>query len=246
MALEIIGPGFGRTGTNSLKLALEQLGFGPSHHMFEVRDNPEQLSGWQAVARGESVDWDQVFRGYRSQVDWPGARVWRELAQHWPDAKVILTVRDPDEWFDSVQATIAGFLAARGQHSNDHVNGIAAMAQALIAEQVFDDRLSDRAHATPGLSRPRGGGAGGDRARSGCWSSMRAKAGNPCAPFSARRTSDTLSEDQFVEGVQGRGVEAGLSLGPQLSSDHFGRVIANTSLTPRILVVAQPGDRIEA
>ena len=116
MALEIIGPGFGRTGTHSLKIALEHLGFGPCHHMFEVRDHPEQLPAWEAVARGEPVDWDEVFRGYRAQVDWPGARVWRELARHWPEAKVILTVRDPDEWFDSVQATIAPFLAARGQH----------------------------------------------------------------------------------------------------------------------------------
>ena len=116
MALEIIGPGFGRTGTNSLKIALEQLGFGPCHHMFEVRDNPEQLPAWEAAARGEPVDWDKVFLGYRAQVDWPGARYWRELARHWPEAKVILTVRDPDAWFDSVQATIAPFLAARGQH----------------------------------------------------------------------------------------------------------------------------------
>lgn len=148
MALEIIGPGFGRTGTNSLKLALEQLGFGPAHHMYEVRDHPEQLAAWEAVARGESVDWDEVFRGYRSQTDWPGARVWRELARHWPKARVILTVRDPDAWFDSVQATIASFLAARGQLPDGHAKAIAEMVQALIAEQVFDDRLTDRAYAT--------------------------------------------------------------------------------------------------
>ncbi|MGE3744032.1 MAG: sulfotransferase family protein, partial [Geminicoccaceae bacterium] len=124
------------------------LGFGPAHHMYEVRDNAEQLPAWEAVARGESVDWDEVFRGYRSQVDWPGARVWRELAQRWPEARVILTVRDPDAWFDSVQATIAGFLAARGQLPDAHANAIAMMGQALIAEQVFDDRLTDRTHAT--------------------------------------------------------------------------------------------------
>src|SRR5262245_1325179 len=68
MALEIIGPGFGRTGTNSLKLALEHLGFGPCHHMFEVRDNPDRLADWEALARGEKLDWDKVFHGYRSQV----------------------------------------------------------------------------------------------------------------------------------------------------------------------------------
>ena len=88
MALEIIGAGFGRTGTNSLKIALEHLGFGPCHHMFEVRDNPERLPDWQAAADGRTVDWHHVFRDYRSQVDWPGARYWRELLDAFPDAKV--------------------------------------------------------------------------------------------------------------------------------------------------------------
>ena len=148
MALDIIGPGFGRTGTNSLKLALETLGFGPCHHMFEVRDHPEQLPAWQAAARGERVDWDRMFQGYRSQADWPGARYWRELAAHYPEAKVILTVRDPDAWFDSVQATIVPFLAARGQHPSPHVNAIAEMGHEAIVTQVFADRLTDREHAT--------------------------------------------------------------------------------------------------
>ena len=147
MPLEIIGPGFGRTGTHALKLALERLGFGPTHHMFEVRDNPEQLPNWEAAARGEKVDWKDVFRGYRSQVDFPGARYWRELVQYYPRAKVILTVRDPDAWFDSVQATIAPFVAARGTHPSPHVNAIAEMGHQTVSVQVFGDRLLDRDHA---------------------------------------------------------------------------------------------------
>jgi hypothetical protein len=148
MALEIIGPGFGRSGTNSLKVALEHLGYGPAHHMFEVRDNPAQLPAWEALSRGESADWDAVFHGYRSQVDWPGARYWRELAAHYPDAKVILTVRDPDEWFNSIEATILQFLAARGNHPNAHQNAIAQMAHQLVEIGVFDGRMTDRRHAT--------------------------------------------------------------------------------------------------
>jgi hypothetical protein len=148
MALEIIGPGFGRTGTNSLKIALEHLGFGPCHHMFEVRDHPEQLPAWEAAARGEPVDWDEVFRGYRAQTDFPGARYWRELTARWPEARVVLTVRDPDDWYDSVQATHAPFLAARGKHSSPHVNAIAEMGYQMVAVQVFQDRMSDREHAT--------------------------------------------------------------------------------------------------
>jgi hypothetical protein len=147
MPLEVIGPGFGRTGTNSLKLALEHLGFGPCHHMFEVRDKPELLPAWEAAADGETVDWNKVFSGYRSQVDWPGARYWRELSQYFPKAKVILSVRNPDAWFDSVQATIAPFVSARGKHPSPHVNAIAEMAHKAIVAQLFNGRISEREHA---------------------------------------------------------------------------------------------------
>ena len=147
MSLEIIGPGFGRTGTYSFKIALEHLGFGPAHHMFEVRDNPHLLPDWQAIADGKLVDFERVFAGYRSQVDWPGARVWSELADRYPTAKVILTVRDPDEWYDSIEKTILPFVAGRGTHNGEHPNAIAEMANGLIVEQVFDGRLDDRRHA---------------------------------------------------------------------------------------------------
>jgi hypothetical protein len=147
MTLEIIGAGFGRTGTSSLKVALEHLGFGPAHHMFEVRDNPPQVQLWAAAARGERVDWDSIFSGYRSQVDWPGARYWRELAAHYPKAKVILTVRDPDEWFDSVEATILRLLAARGQIEDPHLSSLVDMVHELIEIGEFSGRMTDREHA---------------------------------------------------------------------------------------------------
>lgn len=147
MALDIIGPGFGRTGTSSLKTALEHLGFGPAHHMFEVRDNPANLTHWQALARGEKPSWDAVFHGYRSQVDWPGARYWRELAAHYPDAKIVLTVRDPDEWYDSVSATILKLMDQRGQIDNPHVAGLVDMAHDLIEIGEFDGRVRDRDYA---------------------------------------------------------------------------------------------------
>lgn len=147
MSLEIIGPGFGRTGTHSMKIALEHLGFGPAHHMFEVRDNPRLLPDWEAIARGETRDWESVFAGYRAQVDWPGARVWRELCTRYPDARVILTVRDPEDWHRSVEQTILPFVARRGQHGDDHTNAVAEMAYRMVVQGVFDDRLQDRDHA---------------------------------------------------------------------------------------------------
>lgn len=105
MALKIVGSGLGRSGTMSMKLALEQLGFGPCHHMIEVFQHPETMPLWVDAAEGRP-DWDLIFRDYVSMVDYPGCRFWRELADYYPDAKVLHTVRDPDQWFDSTQATI--------------------------------------------------------------------------------------------------------------------------------------------
>ncbi|KKB10448.1 hypothetical protein VE25_17905 [Devosia geojensis] len=148
MTLEIIGPGFGRTGTNSLKVALEHLGFGPVHHMFEVRDNPHLLPPWEDYARGRAIDWEKAFPDYRAQVDWPGAACWRELVRDFPNAWVILTVRDPDDWFDSVQATIVRHISSRGTHSDPYLNALTEMANSVVNEGVFGGRITDRAHAT--------------------------------------------------------------------------------------------------
>jgi hypothetical protein len=105
MTLRIVGSGLGRTGSMSLKLALEQLGFGPCHHMIEVFGHPESMPLWIAAAQGKP-DWDAIFKDYVSAVDYPTAAYWREIAAYYPDAKVIHTERDPDAWFDSTQATI--------------------------------------------------------------------------------------------------------------------------------------------
>jgi hypothetical protein len=105
MALKIVGSGLGRTGSMSLKLALEQLGFGPCHHMVEVFAHPETTPLWVAASHGRP-DWEAVFKDYVSAVDYPTAGYWREIADTYPDAKVIHTERDPDAWFDSTQATI--------------------------------------------------------------------------------------------------------------------------------------------
>lgn len=105
MALKVIGSGLGRTGTMSTKLALEQIGFGPCHHMIEVFAHPESVPLWVDAGNGKP-DWDAIFAGYQSMVDHPGCAYWRELMAFYPDAKVLHTVRDPVKWFESTQATI--------------------------------------------------------------------------------------------------------------------------------------------
>jgi Sulfotransferase domain len=105
VGLKIVGTGLGRTGTKSLQTALAMLGFGPCHHMVEVFQHPESMPLWIEAGEGRP-DWDAIFQGYHSTVDYPSAAYWRELTSYYPDAKVLHTVRDPDQWFDSVRATI--------------------------------------------------------------------------------------------------------------------------------------------
>ena len=147
MTLRVVGAGFGRTGTYSLKLALEQLGLGPCHHMCEVRQNPDQPPYWQALARGEAPHWDAVFAGYAACVDWPAARFWREIAAHYPDAKVVLSVRPAEAWIDSVHATIYPVMRDWAKLEAGAVRDTREMANELIVEQTFDGRLDDRDHA---------------------------------------------------------------------------------------------------
>ena len=106
MPIEVIAAGLGRNGTLSMKFALEALGLGPCHHMTEVfADARRQIPLWLDAAKGQP-DWDAIFAGYRSTSDYPSASFWRELADYYPRAKVVLTTRDPDRWFDSVSETI--------------------------------------------------------------------------------------------------------------------------------------------
>ena len=147
MALKIVGAGFGRTGTNSLKLALEQLGFGPCHHMFEVRNNPEQVPFWQAAARGETMDWDAVFEGFNACVDWPSARYWREIAAHYPNAKVLLSVRPAESWFKSIHATIYQSMLQRDSEPPGINRDRREMSYETIVKQTFNGRLGDKSYA---------------------------------------------------------------------------------------------------
>lgn len=137
MGLKVIGAGFGRTGTLSLKLALEQLGFGPCHHMEEIFENPENLAFWEDAAAGRAMDWEQVFDGFQSCVDWPSARYWRDLATYFPASKIILTHRDVDRWWESYAGTIRRVFSAYEEGSDGHARAVGAMAYRTIVEQAF-------------------------------------------------------------------------------------------------------------
>ena len=106
MPLQVIGAGFGRTGTLSMKAALEQLGYGKCHHMLEVFASDDQIDIWHRISQGETPNWDQVFEGFGASVDFPSASYWRELAAQYPDVKIILTSRSFESWYESATETI--------------------------------------------------------------------------------------------------------------------------------------------
>lgn len=106
MPLKIIGAGFGRTGTMSLKHALEVLEYGPCYHMIELTNEPENVKFWEKAARQKQVNWDELFEAYHSVADFPGCLFYKELMDAYPDAKVILTVRDEEAWYESARKTI--------------------------------------------------------------------------------------------------------------------------------------------
>jgi hypothetical protein len=104
--VKVIGAGFGRTGTASLQSALQDLRFGPCYHMYEVFEHPEHADFWEAALRGETVDWNEVLGGYEATVDWPACTFYEQLMERHPDAKVLLSVRDPERWYESMRSTI--------------------------------------------------------------------------------------------------------------------------------------------
>jgi hypothetical protein len=153
--VKIIGAGVGRTGTLSLKAALERLGFGPCFHGRHVLDHPDRLPLWRAAAEGRAVDWSAVLAGYTSTVDWPGAAFWRELLAAFPDATVILTVRDAEGWYDSVERTIwrmfgHGPATERVERARATVPGLDVFTdfhRRMIWDGFFGGRFADRDHA---------------------------------------------------------------------------------------------------
>ncbi len=147
MALKIIGSGFGRTGTKSMKQALEMLGFGPCHHMYEVMASERQQTLWRAAMRGAEIDWTEIYDGYASQVDWPGVHYWHEATIAFPDAKVVHTERDENDWWDSFSATIGKFHTVLDHVPlPPHLTELFREIRETMVDPVFGDH-ADRATA---------------------------------------------------------------------------------------------------
>jgi hypothetical protein len=149
--LKVIGAGLPRTGTTSLKAALERLGFGPCYHMFEIMTHPDHVDRWLSVTSGSAEDWDGVLAGYRSTQDWPASHFWREHAEVYPDAKVLLTVRDPHRWYASFRGLMS-LSAIRDRPQEELPEAMRPVIDAMtrmqpvlefIGQDVFGDGWGD-------------------------------------------------------------------------------------------------------
>jgi hypothetical protein len=143
MTLKVIGAGFGRTGTLSLKLALEQLGFNKCHHMIEVFQDEKQQQYWHDAAFGKPVNWDAVFEGFTASVDFPSCAYYEQLMAHYPEAKVVLSLRDPDTWFASASNTIFNSM----DETTDPNSIQSQMLNKLILQDTFGGKHRDAEHA---------------------------------------------------------------------------------------------------
>ena len=150
MALRVVGAGVGRTGTNSLKVALEQLLGGPCYHMFEVMQHPEHVPLWHQAVRGELASWDDIFGDYVTAVDWPVASFWPELTEANPEALVLLSTRDStDSWWRSAHNTIFTVMES---DLPPEMSEWYEMVMAMMRTR-FTDRLGDEAAAKAAYER---------------------------------------------------------------------------------------------
>ena len=141
--LAVIGAGFGRTGTLSMCSALNILGLGPTHHMFEVVKEPAKSVDWMAAREDKSILRD-LLADYGSTVDWPSAYFWRDLIDMYPEAKVILTHRESKGWYKSIHSTLYQFISTR---SDKVASQQLDMATAMVMNDTFDGRLGEEDYA---------------------------------------------------------------------------------------------------
>ena len=158
MAIEVIGAGLPRTGTMSQKLALELLGYDKCYHMIEFLAHPHHLSMWREMYDGRTADLDALFEGFRATVDWPSSLLYRQLMEYFPDAKVVLSIRDADAWYESCTQTVytaspqgleklAVLLRMPFNANVRKLTPVMRMAERGLWRELFEGRFDDRSYA---------------------------------------------------------------------------------------------------
>ncbi len=148
--MKIIGSGFGRTGTLSMKKALEELGFGPCYHMQEAVARPKHVKLWHEIATGNPGKWSAIFKNFESTVDFPASVYYKEIFEQYPDAKVIHTVREPERWYNSTKETIytAGTIFPKWLlRWVKPFRIVIEMQDLIIWQRLFNGRFEDKSYA---------------------------------------------------------------------------------------------------
>ena len=151
--LQVIGVGMHRTGSMSVKAALERLGFGPCYHGLEALRRAKDGDHWMAAYETGDIDWSVIFEGYRATMDWPTLHFWEQLAAAYPDAKILLTDRDPESWWESHAQMFRRVGEFAEELSDEELrwaeeSGFARIRAALatIVPAAFDGRVLDKEH----------------------------------------------------------------------------------------------------
>ncbi|RSM81646.1 sulfotransferase family protein [Kibdelosporangium aridum] len=150
--LKIVNAGLGRTGTTSLQVALDRLGFGPCYHMFDIINSPQRLAQWEKiVVEGQTPDWETVFDGFTSAVDGPPAIYYQEITKALPDVKVVLTIRDAERWYQSTYDTLYQFVLKSRENPPADGNApparLGRIVNTMVWNGLFGGRFEDKAHA---------------------------------------------------------------------------------------------------
>ena len=143
MGLKVIGANFGRTATMSLKQGLEILGFEKCYHMSEVVVHPEHVKLWLDAWQGKDI-WTTLFAGYQAAVDWPAAAFWPQLMHVYPEAKIVLSIRDADKWFESARNTIFQSMDSNLLAKDKVLRTRIEMLKEIIVDGTFDGDLTDK------------------------------------------------------------------------------------------------------
>jgi hypothetical protein len=141
MDLRVIGAGLPRTGTASLRIALGELLGGYVYHMREILGHPFDLGDvWNQALAGATPDWNQLYDGYVAAVDWPTSLFWRELCEAYPDALVLLSVRDTAEtWWHSTDETILPYARMALDPGWDSGCGLVDLLERFTGSVEWDD-----------------------------------------------------------------------------------------------------------
>jgi hypothetical protein len=148
--VKIIGVGFGRTGTTSVKAALEELGL-PCYHMTDAMERAAHRKVWSEAKPGQRLDWTPLFADFQATVDWPACTFYQQLIEQYPDAHVLLTVRDPEKWYESTQNTLYSFghsLSVRLMRNVvPALRDYSRLVNNIVWEGTFSGRFTDKHYA---------------------------------------------------------------------------------------------------